>query len=42
MMASRARDARAFENGDGKMIDLDIPAYLRDPQEVAHPWYPAI
>jgi hypothetical protein len=27
MMASRAPDARAFENGDGKMIDLDIPRF---------------
>src|ERR1700738_397464 len=23
-----------FENGDGKMIDLEIPAFLRIPQEV--------
>jgi hypothetical protein len=33
-MASRARDARAVLKTEIEMTDLDIPAFLRIPQEV--------
>src|SRR5258708_4086980 len=39
MMASRARDARAVLKTEIEMTDLDIPAFLRIPQEARRESY---